>query len=214
MAGSSDPGNVRADTELRYLKGVGPRRAEKLAEVGFATVEDLLYVFPFRYEDRRSFATIADLQTGALRTIEVSVVSSKLIRTRRRNFTILEADVEDASGQVRAVWYNRRYLESAFTVGRRVVLFGKTVVKRGRTVLENPDYEFLDEEDKHGIHTGRIVPVYRKLADLTPRMLRQLLYRALADLDADYRLPYADDMTAEMLRELLDFRLANLGRWQ
>ena len=184
MAGSSDPGNVRADTELRYLKGVGPRRAEKLAEVGFATVEDLLYVFPFRYEDRRSFATIADLQTGALRTIEVSVVSSKLIRTRRRNFTILEADVEDASGQVRAVWYNRRYLESAFTVGRRVVLFGKTVVKRGRTVLENPDYEFLDEEDKHGIHTGRIVPVYRKLADLTPRVLRQLLYRALADLDA------------------------------
>ena len=59
------------------------------------------------------------------------------------------------------------------------------VVNRyGRTVLENPDYEFLDEEDTQGIHTGRIVPVYRKLADLTPRVLRQLLYRALADLDA------------------------------
>lgn len=174
---------MRADTELRYLKGVGPRRAEKLAEAGFELLEDLLYVLPFRYEDRRSFATIDELEIGAVRTIEVSVVSSRLIRTRRRNFTIFEAEVEDESGQVRAVWYNRRYLEAAFTAGRRVVLFGKTVVKRGRTVLENPDYEFLDAEDTQGIHTGRIVPVYRKLADLTPRMLRQLLYRALADLD-------------------------------
>ena len=176
---------MQADTELRYLKGVGPRRAEKLAEAGFACIEDLLYVLPFRYEDRRSFATIADLETGAVRTIEVSVVSSRLIRTRRRNFTIFEADLEDATGQVRAVWYNRRYLEPAFTPGRRVVLFGKTVVKRGRTVLENPDHEFLDEEDKLGIHTGRIVPVYRKLADLTPRVLRQLLYRALSELEPD-----------------------------
>ena len=175
---------MRADTELRYLKGVGPRRAEKLAEAGFESIEDLLYALPFRYEDRRSFATIADLETGAVRTIEVSVISARLIRTRRRNFTIFEAEVEDASGQIRAVWYNRRYLAPAFTPGRRVVLFGKTVVKRGRTVLENPDYEFLDEEDTHGIHTGRIVPVYRKLADLTPRVLRQLLYRALTDLDA------------------------------
>ena len=178
---------MRADTELRYLKGVGPKRAEKLAEAGFERIEDLLYALPFRYEDRRSFATIDDLETGAVRTIEVSVISSRLIRTRRRNFTIFEAEVEDASGAIRAVWYNRRYLEAAFTPGRRVVLFGKTVVKRGRTVLENPDYEFLDEEDRHGIHTGRIVPVYRKLADLTPRVLRQLLFRALADLDAACR---------------------------
>ncbi len=175
---------MRADTELRYLKGVGPGKAEQLATAGFETVEDLLYVLPFRYEDRRSFATIDDLETGEVRTIEVSVVSARLIRTRRRNFTIFEAEVEDATGRIRVVWYNRRYLEPAFTPGRRIVLFGKTVVKRGRPVLENPDYEFLEEQDKHGIHTGRIVPVYRKLADLTPRVLRQLLYRALIDLEA------------------------------
>ncbi|NIQ85699.1 MAG: ATP-dependent DNA helicase RecG [Acidobacteria bacterium] len=176
---------MHADTELRYLKGVGPRRAEKLAAVGYETVEDLLYVLPFRYEDRRSFASVTDLAAGGLRTIEVVVVSARLIRTRRRNFTIFEADVEDATGQVRAVWYNRRYLAQAFAPGRRVVLFGKTTLKRGRTVLENPDYEFLDEEDAEGIHTGRIVPVYRKLADLTPRVLRQLLHRALSGLEPE-----------------------------
>ena len=55
---------IRGDTELRYLKGVGPRRAEKLVESGLETVEDLLYVLPFRYEDRRSFARVGDLRPG------------------------------------------------------------------------------------------------------------------------------------------------------
>ena len=47
---------IGADSELRYLKGVGPRRAAALSVQGLDTVEDLLYLLPFRYEDRRSFA--------------------------------------------------------------------------------------------------------------------------------------------------------------
>ena len=54
---------IRADTELRYLKGVGPRRSAGLEKNGLTTVEDLLYVFPFRYEDRRSFASLAELKS-------------------------------------------------------------------------------------------------------------------------------------------------------
>jgi len=178
---------VRADTELRYLKGVGPRRASGLAEAGVASIEDLLYALPFRYEDRRSFATIADLETGGdERTLDVRVVSSRLIRTRRRNFTIMEAQVEDDSGRIRVVWYNRRYLEKSLTPGRRAVLFGKSVIDRtGRATLQNPDHEFLDDDDDQGIHTGRIVPVYRKLADLTSRVQRQLLHRALEALEPE-----------------------------
>ncbi len=193
---------MRADTELRYLKGVGPRRAEKLAAAGYETVEDLLYVLPFRYEDRRSFATIAELVIGEVRTIEASVVSARLIRTRRRNFTIFEAEVEDSSGRIRVVWYNRPYMANAFKPDRRVVLFGRAQVKRGRTVLENPDFEFLDEEDTQGIHTGRIVPVYRKLADLTPRVLRQLIHRALSELDPDTLSPRVPEEIA-LRHELL-----------
>ena len=178
---------MRADTELRYLKGVGPRRASGLAEAGVASIEDLLYALPFRYEDRRSFATIADLETGGdERTLDVRVVSSRLIRTRRRNFTIMEAQVEDDSGRIRVVWYNRRYLEKSLTPGRRAVLFGKSVIDRtGRATLQNPDHEFLDDDDDQGIHTGRIVPVYRKLADLTSRVQRQLLHRALEALEPE-----------------------------
>jgi ATP-dependent DNA helicase RecG len=176
---------LQATTELRFLRGVGPQRAAKLREQHLDTVEDLLYHLPFRYEDRRSFAKLAELGPGSGdRTLEVRVVSSRLIRTRRRGFTIFEAVVADASGSLKAVWFNQPYLARHVTAGRRAVLFGRPRAGRGRdVVLENPDYEILDEDDALGVHTGRIVPVYRKVGDCGSRLLRMLVHRALAELD-------------------------------
>ena len=178
---------LQAQTELRYLKGVGPRRAEKLADQGFHTVEDLLYHLPFRYEDRRSFAAIADLVPGGPeQTLEVEVDSSRLIRTRKRGFTIFEAMLSDSSGRIKGVWYNQPYLTRVLVEGRRAVLYGRAALNRqGLLVLENPEYEFLEEEDAEGVHSGRIVPVYRKLADLTPRVLRRLVFDCLARIEPD-----------------------------
>lgn len=178
---------LTADTPLRFLKGVGPARADKLVEVGIETVEDLLYVLPFRWEDRRSFSRIADLRpAGPETTLDVTVESARLIRTRRRGFTIFHAHLKDASGTIRAVFYNQPFLQRVFVPGRRVVVFGRAALDRyGRElILENPDHEGLDDADAEGIHTGRIVPVYRKLADLSSRMQRLLIWRALEILDA------------------------------
>ena len=177
---------IRADSELRYLKGVGPRRADKLAGAGFKTVEDLLYVLPFRWEDRRSFAGIADLRAGGAEvTLAVRVDSARLIRTRRRGFTIFEAVVSDSSGSIKGVWYNQPYLERVLTVEREVILYGRAITDRyGKVVLDNAEYEFVDGEDAEGVHAGRIVPVYRKLADLNSRALRRLIHLCLSEMDA------------------------------
>jgi ATP-dependent DNA helicase RecG len=190
---------IRAETELRYVKGVGPRRAIRLAAQGLETAEDLLYHLPFRYEDRRAFAAIAELEPGgAERTLSARVVSSRLIRTRRRGFTIFEAVLADSSGSIKAVWYNQPYLERVLVAERRVVLFGcATQDRHGHPVLENPDYEFLDEEDAEGIHTGRIVPVYRKVGELTSRALRRLVFRTLSSIEPR---SVADVVPAEVAR--------------
>jgi ATP-dependent DNA helicase RecG len=177
---------LTADTPLRFLKGVGPARADKLVEVGIETVEDLLYVLPFRWEDRRSFSRIADLRPGgAETTLDVTVASARLIRTRRRGFTIFHALLKDASGTIKAVFYNQPFLQRVFVPGRRVVVFGRATLDRygKEVILENPDHEGLDDADAEGIHTGRIVPVYRKLADLSSRMQRLLIWRAIEQLD-------------------------------
>jgi ATP-dependent DNA helicase RecG len=175
---------IRVDTELRYLKGVGPRRAERLAAAGYETVEDLLYVLPTRWEDRRAFARLGDLRAGGeARTLAVTVERARLIRTRRRSFTIFEAQVADDSGSLRAVWYNQPYLERALTAGRRAVFYARATLDRGgRLALENPEYELIDPEDE-SIHTARLVPVYRKLGDLSSRQLRAVMFRTLGELD-------------------------------
>ncbi len=177
--------DLRFDTELRYLKGVGPARAAKLAASSIVTVEDLLYLLPFRYEDRRRFARIAELIAGGPETtLDVTVESSRLIRTRKRGFTIFRAEVADPSGRLQVVWYNQPYLDRVIVRGRRAVLFGKPVLDRyGKAlVFENPDYEILEPGDAEGVHTGRVVPVYRRTGDFGPRALRALLWRALSEL--------------------------------
>ena len=176
---------LRADTELRYLKGVGPRRAAGLVTRGLGTVEDLLYVLPARYEDRRAFARAAELTPwSAESTLDVHVVSARLIRTRRRGFTIFRAELADDSGSLQAIWYNQPYLDRVFTVGRRVVLYGRlTHDRRNNAVMENPDYELLDDDEGEGIHTGRLVPVYRKQGELSSRALRRIMHNALQELD-------------------------------
>ena len=76
---------------LQYLKGVGPRRAADLQRVGLSTVEDLLYRFPTRYEDRGHFQTIASLRPGA--SSDTMPVSPLRTSDRKRSGTVVSASV-------------------------------------------------------------------------------------------------------------------------
>src|ERR1700722_478983 len=89
-------------TPLQYLKGVGPRRAADLEHVGLHTVEDLLYRFPLRYEDRSHLEPIATLKPGRPASIAGRILSCGLRSTRRPGFKIFEAAIDDTTGSLRA----------------------------------------------------------------------------------------------------------------
>ena len=163
------------------------RTARDLAGAGVDTALDLLLHLPFRYEDRTNVTSIAALAAGGPpATVSGTVLSSRLIRTRRPGFTIFEAILDDGSGSVRAVFFNQPYLARVLTEGRRVYLFGSAQhAARGRRglVLENPQYE-TDDGDGDPLSVGRVVPIYRKLPGLPPRTRRRLaahLLDALGD---------------------------------
>ena len=101
-------------TPLQFLKGVGPRRAADLEHAGLSTVEDLLYRFPLRYEDRSRLQTIASLKPGQTASIAGRVLACGLRSTRRPGFKIFEAAIDDGSGSLRAVWLNQPYLRDIF----------------------------------------------------------------------------------------------------
>ena len=173
-------------TPLQFLKGVGPRRAADLEHAGLVTLEDLLYRFPLRYEDRSRLQTIATLKPGQTASIAGRVLVCGLRTTRRPGFKIFEAAIDDGSGSLRAVWFNQPFLRDIFMRGQHVVLYG-AVEMRGSAGLQitNPQYEILDDEDGETIHTGRIVPVYERTGAITPKMQRRLVFDALQRLPSD-----------------------------
>mgnify|MGYP000488255731 CR=1 FL=1 len=107
---------------VQYVKGVGPQRAQALEKVGVRTAEDLLLRFPLRYEDRRSFARVADLRPGMRVSVSGDIVVAGLRRGRR--MTLYEIRLDDGSGRLKALWFNQPYLRDVLEKGRRVALFG------------------------------------------------------------------------------------------
>src|SRR5258707_4632544 len=99
-------------TEVRMIKGVGPQRAELLAQRGIYTLEDLLGYLPFRYEDRIHFSKVKDIQPNGTYTIRARVMSGQAIRSMRGGrdaiYHLLVQD--DAGGSLTFKVFYRRSL--------------------------------------------------------------------------------------------------------
>src|SRR5580704_12912680 len=200
---------LELDTELTYLKGVGPARAAMLASKGLETVEDLLNYFPFRYEDRSNLKPISQLAPGELATVIVEVRSAKVMGFRRRNLGLFEAEFTDASGAILlGKWFHGAYLADRLTPGTRVALFGKIEFDsyKGELQMMHPETEFLGGEDDEGdsaLHVGRIVPVYEAAGKVNTRVLRTLIHRIVQQIPQ--QIPELEDRLPAAIRTRLKF---------
>ena len=187
-------------TNVMYVKGVGPKIADILAEKGIMTVEDLLYHLPFRYEDRLNPRGINELRAGEMASVIAEVRGSGLFRTRR--MPIFEMTVGQGGSTLKCIWFNATYLKDKFRAGQIVSLYGKVErSSRGETRLEilQPQFEILhdpiedgragsdDERKWRTLETGRIVPIYEAVGKgrLTARWFRRVIHGMLERLEGD-----------------------------
>jgi len=164
-------------SRIQYVKGVGPQKARALAAAGITSVSDLLAYLPFRYEDWKRKKKVGELSPEEEATVTVEVMETKLLRTRRPGFKVLQVVLGDETGKLRATWFNQEFLKDVFTTGRRVSLFGKFERSRYGRLLEikSPQYELIEEEDAEAVQSGRLVPVYERIGPVSPKMLRRIL---------------------------------------
>ncbi len=164
---------------VRYLKGVGPKRASFLSRLGIETVEDLLATLPRRYEDRSHFTTVRSLRVGELQTTVGTVLSIGEKKTRK-GLSMVEVAFGDATGVLKGVWFNQPYLKYAFSVGGKVILHGK-VERFHRLQMNQPEHEMLEpgEEKSSFLHVGRIVPIYPLTSEVSQRWLRRVMHEAI-----------------------------------
>ncbi len=211
------------DTQVQFVKGIGPRIAEALVARRIATVEDLLYHLPFRYEDRLNPRSISELHPGEMASVIGEVRGTALLRTR--SGPIFEMTVGQALTSVKCMWFHGSYLAGKFQPGQMIALYGKLEGSRSRPgalKMIQPLFELLPaagapDGEFNMLEVGRIVPVYEFLggttawgAKLTSRWLRRVVWGVLEELgqsDASAAMP-------ESLPKALCARLGLMGRME
>ncbi|HET9244015.1 MAG TPA: ATP-dependent DNA helicase RecG [Gaiella sp.] len=158
----------RLELPVETLAGVGPALRRKLGRLGIETIGDLLAHRPRRYESAAEERTIAELfgEEEALLDVVVRRASGR----RRGRLHILTAHVADATGDIRATWFNQPWLESKLTPGTRLRLRGR----RNRFGFQVSSFDIGE-----GVETADFAPVYPSTADLAQKTLRTLTESAL-----------------------------------
>lgn len=141
---------------IQYVKGIGPKKAEKLNKLGIYTIKDLLYYFPRQFEDRSIIKKIAQLEDEEKVTVKALITNIESY-TPKKGMTITRIDVKDDTGFAKLTFFNREYIKNTFRVGDSILAFGK-VKKNGRFVeLNSCELEYLSTSPKN---IGKLVPVY------------------------------------------------------
>jgi len=175
---------------LNEIKGIGPGFLTKLKKLDIYTVKDLLWHFPFRYENFSEVKKIADLKINEQTTVSGVIQNIKVQRTWKKKMFIVEAIIADDTGRISAVWFNQRHLAVILKKGKKVNLAGKVVSKKNKIYFSSPTYEFINNQlqnegriTQDTKHTGRLVPIYPETKGLTSKALRYLIKPILDDLE-------------------------------
>ena len=169
--------SLRLSTPVSGLSGIGDKAALDFASIGIKTIRDLLWYVPFRYDDYSRRELIAKVPFNIPVTIDATVKSIKL-RPGKGRMTIIDAVIEDESGELKVIWFNQPYLIKTLPVGSRHSFAGLVDYRFGKT-LSNPIHEPVGRN----VNTGRIVPVYSLTGSLTMRKLREGMQRSLTIVD-------------------------------
>jgi len=193
--------SVSLQTEVRMVKGVGPQRAEVLAQRGIHTLEDLLNYLPFRYEDRIHFSKIKEVQPNGTYTLRARVMSGQAVRGMYGRDAIYHLLVQDDTGSLPCKFFHGGYLEGRLKPGQQVILHGKVEVDKlrpARHEMVNPQIEVLNSEEIDSTEMGRIVPVYEALGTFGTRQIRRAVYATLQNLEPLIPDPLPGELLAKL----------------
>jgi ATP-dependent DNA helicase RecG len=160
------------------LYGVGPERSAQLERLEIRTVEDLLLHRPRRYEDRQHLRRISELQLQEPAITHGKVVALGVKWFQRHTKSVFELILDDGSARLHCRWWNLPYMEKYFAVGDEVLVFGKPIQLKPRTI-DHPETEVLEGGEESFIHLNRITPIYPLTEGLPQRWLRALIWRTL-----------------------------------
>jgi len=163
----------------RTGRSKGPEAHVVLADaLGIETVGQLLHHYPRRYIDRSLVLPIGQLKIDAFATVIATVRSVKKRQTRRRQ-AMVTVTIGDGTGFLDLTFFNQPWAANLYREGMEVAVSGTVQLYRHRLQLANQEIEILRSDEQDLVHTGRITPVHRATDGISPRTIRELVWRAL-----------------------------------
>ncbi len=164
------------ETDIRYCKGIGEKKALLFNKLGVFTVHDLVSYFPRRYENRSSFKPIAMTVDGETVCIKALAAEDARLTRIRRGLELVKFRVVDESGSVDITFFNQPYIKNSIHRGDSLNIYGKIIGVGAKRTMTNP---VIEHENSAGAVTGRIVPVYGLTTGLSQKLIMSTVRQAL-----------------------------------
>ncbi len=177
-------------TDLASLPLLPQREVISLAASGIATAAAVLDHFPKRYEDRRRFDAFPNQATATSVCLRGTVIDATLKHLGPGRL-FYEAIIMDSSGgifgsgKITCRWFNMPFIQKLVASGHEVSIYGKVKEANGRLIIDHPEFEILREEEAESVHIERIVPIYKNIAGIAQRRLREIIHLLLLQIDPD-----------------------------
>ncbi len=169
---------ISLDSNITELYRVGKTTAKLLKKLGLETISDLLFYFPFRYDDFANCESISELRIGEAAQITGTIELIQNKKSFKRKMYVTEAMVSDDSGSLKVIWFNQPYLAKTFRAGDKLSLAGKVTEDYSGPTMISPVAEKISAGSL--LHTKGLIPNYHSTENLTQKQIRYLMREAMA----------------------------------
>ncbi len=168
---------IKLSTPIENVPNIGQAYHKKLKKLGIKTVQDLLFYFPLRYEDFSNIIPISQIKVGEVVCVQGRIIAIENTQTFKKWMTITEVEIEDETGNIKALWFNQPFLTKSLKEDDFVCLAGKVTLSKSGVYLNNPAFEKISEMSDNDdlTHTGRIVPIYSETKGVSSKWLRYII---------------------------------------
>lgn len=184
---------LNINSDIDQLHSIAANLKTGFKKIGINTIGDLLWYFPWRYDDLSKVKNINELEEDQLATIKVKIKNIRSYRSWKQKMMITEILASDESDNIQAVWFRQKFIAQILKAGDEIYLSGKAQKKNLSWQMINPTYEKFKLDP---IHSARLVPIYHLTSRISQKQLRFLINKALKEVLSD-----DEPLPAELLKK-------------